>query len=261
MNPEVISGGGPPPEPGTQPVKSKKDRNGPYQTPLEDLGPPADGIMNVPFPLGPSNPVPIVPVAPAPKAIVRRNRPGPYEQPAEEEETLGPPADGVMTVPFPLGPQPTAIEEDRTMRSDFAPKRPSETPLAATTAKKPASGPPSWPPPPTRPINDESLVPQDGILTVQYPTASSSSSSSSGGPPPSGPAPPQKPKKKPPPPAPATVAEEEEALVPLDGVMTLPYPTAPAQEEETLVPLDGVMELHSRRLRQVNLSLGNQKVW
>ena len=245
MNPDVqiISGGEPPP-PGAgavaQPVKPKKGRDGPYQRPSDDLGPPADGIMNLPFPTGPSNPTPILPVTPTPKAIVRRNRPGPYEQPAEEEESLGPPADGIMNLPFPLGPQPTPIEEDRTMRSDFAPKRPSETPLAATTAKKPASGPPSWPPPPTRSIDDESLVPQDGVLTVQYPTASSSSSSSSGGPPPSGPAPPQKPKKKPPPPAPATVAEEEEALVPLDGVMTLPY---------------------SRRLRQVNLSLGNQKVW
>ena len=136
MNP-VVSGGGQP----------KKGRDGPYDKPSGDLGPPADGIMNVPFPIGPSNPVPTVPVTPTPKAIVRRNRPGPYEAPVEEEETLVP-HDGAMDLPFPMGPQPTAIEEDRSMSSSFVPKRPSETPLAATSTKKPASSPQSWPPPP-----------------------------------------------------------------------------------------------------------------
>ena len=250
-------------------MKPKKERDGPYERPSGDLGPSEDGVVNLPFPVGPSNPANIVPIAPTPKAIVRRHRPGPYEQPAEEEETLVP-HDGTMELSTFFGPQPTAIEEDRTMRSDFAPKRPSETPLAATSSKKPASGPPSWPPPPTRPTaEDETLVPRDGTLTVQYPTASSSSSSSSSGPPP-----PRKPKKNAPPPA----VEEEEALVPLDGVMELPYPIAPSSssssspppkpkkvafappaEEETLTPLDGTMQL--RRLRQVNLSVGNQKVW
>jgi hypothetical protein len=78
------------------------------------------------------------------------------------------------------------------------------------------------------------------------------------------------------------VPEEEETLVPLDGVMNLPYPAASSSssnppppekprkkvaspaEEEALTPLDGVMDLHARRLRRlrrVNLSIGNQKVW
>ena len=106
MNPDaqMITGGGPPPEQGAGAVsaKPKKDRDGPYGKPSGDLGPPADGIMNLPFPVGPSNPVPIVPVDPTPKAIVRRNRPGPYE-PAAEEETLVP-HDGAMDLPFPVGP-------------------------------------------------------------------------------------------------------------------------------------------------------------
>ena len=166
MASQTIAGGGydPPPDPGAdgmqvsrrplqmqtgsvasppgavEPIKPKKGRDGPYQKHSEDLGPPADGIMDVPFPIGPANPVPTVPVTPTPKAIVRRNRPGPYEQPAEEEP-LDPPADGIMNLPFPLGPQPTAIEEDRAMSSSFVPKRPSETPLAATASKKPASSP------------------------------------------------------------------------------------------------------------------------
>ena len=233
MNPDVqiTSGdGGLPPGAGAVvqqvPVKPKKGRDGPYQRPSDDLGPPADGIMNVPFPIGPSNPVPIVPVTPTPKAIIRRNRPGPYEQP-EEEETLGPPADGVMNLPFPMGPQATAIEEDRAMRSDFAPKRQSETPLAATS-KKPANNPQPWPLPPSRNApEEETLVPQDGTMTVPYPTASSSSSSSSSGPNP----PPQKPRKK-----------TASVLAP--------------QSEEVLEPLSGIMELPTR-----SLSIANQKIW
>jgi hypothetical protein len=135
MNPDVISGGSFPPDPGAGAAKPKKGRDGPYDKPSGDLGPPADGIMNLPCPTGPSNPVNIVPVAPTPKAIVRRNRPGPYEAPAEEEEPLVP-HDGTMDLPFPMGPQPTSIEEDRAMNSSFVPKRQSETPLAATSTKE-----------------------------------------------------------------------------------------------------------------------------
>ena len=235
MNPDapMIAGGGPPSDQGAgaQLVKPKKGRDGPYQKPSGDLGPPADGIMNLPFPIGPSNPSPTVPVAPSPKAIVRRNRPGPYE-PSAEEETLVP-HDGAMELPFPLGPQPTAIEEDRTMRSDFVPKRQSETPLAATSSKKPASSPQSWPPPPTRSApEEETLTPADGVMELPYPSASSSSSS--------GPPPPQNPKK----------ASRTSVLTPVQ----------PAEEEELLQPLDGVMNLQASR-RLSNLSIGNQRVW
>ena len=181
------------------------------------------------------------------------------------------PQDGTMDLPFPMGPQATAIEEDRAMRSDFAPKRQSETPLAATS-KKPANNPQPWPLPPSRNApEEETLVPQDGTMTVPYPTASSGpSSSSSSGPNP----PPQKPRKKAPPPA--TPVEEEETLAPLDGVMELPYPASSSssssgqppkprkktasvlapQSEEALEPLSGIMELPGR-----SLSIANQKIW
>jgi hypothetical protein len=163
-----------------------------------------------------------MPVEPTPKQRARRSRAGPYDEPGEEEVLV--PESGVMNLSTFFGPQPSETQGS---------KRPTETPEALKSNKRqPASGPAPWPAPPTRPAareEEETLVPQSGIMQLSYPSSSSSSSS---GPPP----PPEKPRPA--------------ALTP-----------QPADEEELLQPIDGVMELALPPTISRNLSVGNQRVW
>ena len=151
---------------------------------------------------------------------VKRNRDGPYQRPEEEEELE--PANGVMNLPFPMGPQAQAIEEDTGLSSSFVPKRRGEDPQNPMPSKKVAPGPSPqpWPMPPQRQVEPEpELTPINGVMELSYPSASSSSSSSSSSPPP----PPQN--RKPQPSAPSVLAaEEEEPLEPVNGVMELRIP-------------------------------------
>ena len=164
--------------------------------------------------MSPSKPSP-----PPQRERVKRNRDGPYQRPEEEEELE--PANGIMNLPFPMGPQAQAIEEDTGLSSSFVPKRRNE------------SSPAPWPMPPQRQVEPEpELTPIDGVMELPYPTASSSSSSSSSSSPPP---PPQN--RKPPPPAPSVLTTQE--------------------EEESLEPINGVMELRIPR----RLSFTNQSIW
>ncbi len=217
MNPDVqmSSGGGPPPP------KPRKDRDGPYQRPTGDLQPDS-GLLALAFPVRPSEPLPLMPVEPTPKQRARRSRAGPYDEPEEEELV---PESGMMNISTFFGPQPSETQGS---------KRPIEAP-EASRPKKPASGPMPWPAPPTRPAareEEETLVPESGIMQLSYPSTSSSSSSSSG-----------------PPPPPET---RQKATV---------LTAQPAEEEELLQPTNAVMELAIPPALARNLSVGNQKVW
>jgi hypothetical protein len=193
--------------------------------------------------------------APGPASLPPKARATPYDavrtrisgkQPSPWEEFLGSGSgmDDAPSAPAAITP----MEEQNT-----GAKRGMEEKEESSKKKKvaPAQSPPSLPPPPPggaatlRPAapEEEVLTPLDGTMELPVPTAlaQASSSSSSG---------------NLPPPGMGTPSAEK----PSQKVKVL-SPVVQEEDEEALVPLSGVMELANRRLRQVNLSLSNQRVW